>query len=260
MDDFWLHAVLFLAALAAGFVDAIAGGGGLITVPVLLWAGLPEVDALATNKLQSSFGSASAVAHYARAGLIDVRACALGMVVAFLAAAGGALAVTHLDRDFLRWAIPFLLLAIALYTGFRPRLGEASRQPRLPAAVFAIGFGVLLGFYDGFFGPGTGSFWTIAYVLVQGLDLRRATAHTKSMNFASNIFSLACFLTVGRGHLHWSAGLVMGVGQWLGARLGARLVITRGTRFIRPVFLSVVIALTLKLLWDRLRLSDDDSM
>jgi len=253
MDDLPLHAVLFVAALAAGFVDAIAGGGGLITVPVLLWAGLPEVDALATNKLQASFGSASAVAHYARAGLIDARACALGAVISFLAAVGGAWAVSHFDRELLRRVIPFLLLAIASYTWFRPRLGEAPRQPRMPAAAFGVVFGVLLGFYDGFFGPGTGTFWTMAYVLILGLDLRRATAHTKVMNFASNIGSLACFLALGRGHVHWQTGLVMGAGQWLGARLGARMVIVRGTRFIRPVFLSVVIALTLKLLWDRLR-------
>jgi uncharacterized protein len=112
-------------------------------------------------------------------------------------------------------------------------------------------FGTAIGFYDGFFGPGTGTFWTMAYMLALGFNMARATGYTKVMNFSSNLSSLALFLW--GGNVLFAAGLMMGAGQWLGARVGARLVITRGTSFIRPIFLTVVLALTAKLLFDAYR-------
>jgi uncharacterized protein len=244
----WQLPLLFTTGLAAGFVDAIAGGGGLIALPVLLHCGLDPQTALGTNKLQAAFGSGSATWHYARAGWVNGAECRRGALLTFVGAILGAWTVQHLDPAFLKRFIPALLLAVAGYLFFKPALGEAEARPRLPRGAFDALFGLGLGFYDGFFGPGVGTFWAVAFVLGLGFNLTKATAHTKAMNFASNAASLVLFLAAGQVRI--VAGLVMGAGQWFGARLGARLVVKRGTRLIRPVFLTVVVALTLKLLYD----------
>lgn len=248
MLDLWQLPLLFATGLVAGFVDAIAGGGGMITVPVLMNCGLPPQLALGTNKLQACFGSGSATWHYARAGLVNWAECRRGVILTFLGAALGTLAVQQLDPAFLKRFIPALLLAVALYFYFRPALGNTEASPRLRRDAFDVLFGLGLGFYDGFFGPGVGTFWAMAFVLALGFNLTKATAQTKAMNFASNAASLLFFLAAGQ--VHFGAGLTMGAGQLLGARLGAGTVIRRGTWFIRPVFLTVVVALTLKLIWD----------
>jgi uncharacterized membrane protein YfcA len=236
--------VLFLTGLAAGWIDSIAGGGGLVTVPVLLSLGISPAQALGTNKLQAVFGSGSATWHYHRAGLIG-KAWS-GVVFTAIGAALGALAVQQIRADFLGKIIPFLLITIAVYFLFKPQLGDADAHPRWPAGIFHCVFGLALGFYDGFFGPGTGSFWAMAYVLLLGFNLTKATAHTKLMNFTSNAASLAVFLLGGK--TLWLAGLVMGVGQLLGAQTGAKMVVKRGAKFIRPIFIAVVLAISARLL------------
>ncbi len=248
MIETWHLPLLFGTGFVAGFVDAIAGGGGLITVPVLLNLGLNPQDALGTNKLQATFGSGSATWHYAQARLVPLRDCARGFALSLIGAAVGALVVQHVNPSFLRRLIPWLLLAVAAYTLLKPRLGERDLHPRMSRAWFDLLFGLGIGFYDGFFGPGTGTFWTMAFMLGLGFNLARATGYTKVMNFASNLSSLVLFL-VGK-KVFFTAGLTMGVGQWLGARLGSRMVITRGTKFIRPIFIAMVLALTAKLIYD----------
>ncbi len=243
-----LFPLLFTTGLAAGFVDAIAGGGGLITLPVLLSTGMSPQLALGTNKLQASFGSGGATWHFARAGLINIREWRMGIFCTFIGAAAGAFAVQQIDANILRRIIPFLLAAIIAYNLWRPQLGEADIHPRLTKPVFATAFGLGLGFYDGFLGPGTGSFWAMAFMLGLGFNLTKATAHTKIMNFTSNIAALLLF--VFGGHVLYLSGLIMGAGQLIGARLGAGMAIRRGTAFIRPIFLTMVAAVTLKLLYD----------
>lgn len=247
----WQLPLLFGTGLVAGFVDSVAGGGGLITVPVLLNFGLNPQDALGTNKLQASFGSGSATWHYAAARTVPLADCTRGFVLTFLGAALGALTVQALDPSFLRKLIPLLLSAVAAYSLLKPRLGEQDLHPRMPRGWFDLVFGLSLGFYDGFFGPGTGTFWTMAYMLGLGFNMTRATGYTKVMNFASNLSSLALFLIGGK--VFFVAGLTMGIGQLLGARLGARMVIARGTKFIRPIFIAMVLALTAKLIYDNYR-------
>lgn len=244
----WTWPLLFLAGLAAGFVDAIAGGGGLITLPVLLGGGLPPAEALATNKLQATFGSGSAAWHYRRANLVDMPSAWLGIVATAVGAVGGAWAAARLDPTFLRKLIPCLLAVVALIVWRRPRLGAEARPARWPWRPFFLCGGLGLGFYDGFFGPGTGTFWTVAFVGVAGFELLRAVAWTKWMNFTSNVVALAAFSFAAR--LDWGAGLSMGAGQWLGARLGARVAIRGGAHLIRPVFLTVVALATVKLFYD----------
>ena len=244
------YPLLFLTGLVAGFVDSIAGGGGLITVPVLLSFGLPPADALGTNKLQATFGSASATWHYARAGLVKFADCWTGILFTLLGATAGTLVVVTVWRvndALLKQSIPWLLLAIALYSLFQPRLGLTDRPARMGRAKFHLLFGLAIGFYDGFFGPGTGSFWAMAYVVCLGFNLATATAYTKVMNFTSNLASLIVFLF--SGHVqHVAVGVTMGIGQVLGARLGSRVVIRRGAGFVRPVFIGVVLIITINLL------------
>jgi uncharacterized membrane protein YfcA len=244
----WRLALLFGTGLLAGFVDSVAGGGGLITLPVLLSQGLDLQHALGTNKLQATFGSGSASWHYTRAGTVDLKDCIRGFMLTLAGAACGTLSVQHMDQSLLRRAIPILLMAVAIYAVLKPSIGEQDLHPRMSRLWFDIIFGLGIGFYDGFLGPGTGTFWAMAFMLGLGFNLTRATGYTKIMNFASNLCSLAFFLP--RGSVLFAAGLTMGAGQLLGARIGASMVITRGTRFIRPIFLAVVFALILKLLYD----------
>jgi len=248
----WLYPLLFFTGLIAGFVDSIAGGGGLITIPVLLNLGMAPQDALGTNKLQATFGSGSAAWHFGRAGLIDFRACIVGVLFTAIGAALGTRLIVEMGRgergqDLLRQIIPWLIIAIAIYMLLQPKVGEKDIHPRMPSPAFHFVFGLAIGFYDGFFGPGTGTFWALAYVLLMGFNLTRATAHTKVMNFTSNIASLGVFLWV--GHVHYGAGLCMGAGQLLGAQLGSRIVVKKGVKFIRPIFIAVALAITARLLW-----------
>jgi len=245
------YLLLFAAGLAGGFIDAVAGGGGLITVPALLATGMPPQVVLGTNKLQSSFGTTMAVWHYAKAGLMKTPGLRLAVVLSFLASMGGAYAVSVLSKDLLKQLIPWLLAAVAVYTALNRRFGIQVGEQKMRPVLFAVIFGTALGFYDGFFGPGTGSFWTLGLVALLGLELRGATGYTKAANLASNLGSLVIFLA--HGSVHFAAAGAMIGGQLLGARLGSGMVIRKGAGFIRPVFLTVVFAMTVKLLWDAWR-------
>ena len=242
-------ALLFSAGLGAGFIDAIAGGGGLISVPALLWAGLPPQMALGTNKMQSSWGTLLAVRRYAQAGFVQWRQMKVAIGITFMAALLGTCAVTQVSNALLHSLVPWLLLSVALYTLLSPRLGRHAVQARLTPVAFACLFGSMLGFYDGFFGPGTGSFWTIACLSLLGLELTRATAYTKVVNLTSNLASLMVFILAGRIRYEFAA--IMIVGQLIGARLGSGLAIRHGAPFIRVIFLLVVFAMVVKLLWDQ---------
>jgi uncharacterized membrane protein YfcA len=239
--------VLFLAAVFAGFVDAIAGGGGIITVPALMAVGFPPHLALGTNKLQASFGSLTAALNYRRGNLLSFRALALGIGFTALGAIAGTMTVQVVSAEWLKHIIPVLLIIIFVYVLCNPDLGALHKPHRRAPWLFYAIAGCLLGFYDGFFGPGTGSLWTVALVVWLGLDLKRATAQTKALNFTSNIVSLGTFFL--GGHVVVFAGLMMGAGQMIGAYLGSHVVMRRGTKFGRIFFLCVV-ALTIgKILW-----------
>lgn len=241
------YALLFAAGLSGGFIDAIAGGGGLITVPTLLGVGLPPQLALGTNKAQSSCGTLIAVTRYARAGLVGWGEVRLAAALAFLGSMAGAWTLTLIGNDALRRVIPWMLLAVVVYVALSPRLGSQATKARLDATLFGWLFGLSLGFYDGFFGPGTGAFWILGLVTLLGRELTRANAFTKVVNLASNLGSLLVFAVHGQV-APWVA-LAMIAGQLIGARLGAGLVLKHGAGLIRGVFLAVVLALVLKLLW-----------
>jgi uncharacterized membrane protein YfcA len=240
--------LLFLAALVAGFVDSIAGGGGLVTVPALLLAGMGPVEALGTNKIQSLFGSGSATLAYAAKGHVDLRSQAGSAVLSFLGAMGGAAAATLMPGDLLRAVLTVLLIVIAIYFGFRRGLDDTDRTRRLSPLLFAIMIVPVIGFYDGLFGPGTGSFFMISFVALAGYGLLKATAHTKLLNFASNLGGFVAFALAGA--VLWKVGLAMGIAQFLGARIGAGLAMKNGARLIRPLLVIVCLALAIRLMLD----------
>ena len=243
----WGYLTVFGAGALAGFVDSIAGGGGLITVPALLAVGLPPHLALATNKLQSTLGVAAALRHYRGSGLVRIRDWLPAMAATCAGAAAGTTLVQRLDPTFLHWAIPVLLAVILIYTLASPDLGSRPTRARMNRLLFQVLFGLLLGFHDGFFGPGTGAFWAVALVTMVGLDLRRATAATKVMNFSSNLTALLFFLWGGKVVL--GVGLVMGTGQIIGAELGARQVVSRSPRFVRWFLVGSVVLTLGRMLW-----------
>jgi uncharacterized membrane protein YfcA len=248
-DTPWTLPILFASGVFAGLVDSIAGGGGLITMRVLLGIGLPAQVALGTNKFQASFGSFTATAYHVRKKNIDLHDAWVGVYCTLAGAALGAWAVQQIDANALGKILPFLLAGILIYTFFTPKLGDTEQNPRVKKSVFYIVAGVVFGFYDGFFGPGVGSFWAIAFVVGLGFNLSRATGYTKLMNFTSNIVALAVF--VFGGYVRFDAGIVMAVGQIVGARLGSGLVVKRGASFIRPIFITVVCLIILKLFYDK---------
>ncbi|WON78943.1 sulfite exporter TauE/SafE family protein [Serratia sp. UGAL515B_01] len=243
-----LLGILFFVAMFAGFIDSIAGGGGLLTVPALLAAGVPPAQALATNKLQAVGGSFSASLYFIRRGAVDLNTQKLTIFLTLLGSVVGAMLVQHIRADLLRQMLPLLVIGIGLYFLLTPRLGANDRQRRLGALPFGLVAGACVGFYDGFFGPGAGSFYALAYVTLYGFNLAKATAHAKVLNFTSNVGSLVLFIIGGK--VIWTIGLVMLVGQVFGARMGAHMVLTRGHKLIRPMIVMVSLVMSCKLLYD----------
>lgn len=248
--DLSLIAGLVAAATAAGFVDSIAGGGGLITVPVLMLAGMTPEQALATNKLQGSFGAATAAISYGRSGLVDLRRQLPTAALAFAAGGAGAALVTALPTEVLRLALPVVLIGIALFFALKPGLNDLDRAARLSPAIFGLTLVPVIGFYDGLIGPGAGAFYMLGFVMLAGHGVLRATAHTKLLNFSSNLGGLVVFAL--SGHPLWLVGLLMGAGQILGAALGARLALRIGARIIKPLLVATSTALAARLLWQML--------
>ncbi len=249
MDDSSLLTLvsLFFLALVAGTVDAMAGGGGLLTVPGLMATGLDPISVFATNKVQGIFSPLSASVHFWRNGKLNLRENALPAVAAFLGGLGGAASLTLADPQILKAAVPYLLIAIALWILVSPKLGDVERKARIGAAACALTLIPLIAFYDGFFGPGTGTFFALSLVGLRGLTLHDATMRAKLYNFASNLGALSVFIF--SGHIVWRFGLVMIAGMLIGGNIGARLVLKHGTALIKPLLVIVSVAMSLKLLF-----------
>jgi len=242
-----LIAWLVAAAFIAGMIDAVAGGGGLITIPALLAAGVPPVAALATNKLQATLGTAGAVLAFARKGHIDFKQFAVPTLAALVGSALGAFLLTQIDPGFLAGVLPVLLIAMAVYFLTAPRMSDEDRRSRGgPILLFATA--LIIGGYDGFFGPGTGSFFTTALVAVFGFGLIRAVAHAKLLNLASNLAGLVVLMW--GGHVLWLLGLSMAAASIAGGQLGAYGAMRYGAGAARPMLIIMSLALTAKLLWD----------
>ena len=246
MIEPWVYPVLTATAVLTGFIDAIAGGGGMIMVPALLFAGVPPLGALATNKLQSVFGTAVAMRNFAKAGLVDWRGNWLTILLVFAGAVGGVLLVQAIGGKALGLIIPILLVVAALYILLSPRMSDEDAHQRMSPAGFAP-VGGAIGFYDGFFGPGTGTFMTTALVALRGHGLTKATALTKMFNFASNVAAVIVF-AIG-GQVLWLLGLCMAAGAMAGGWIGSHTAMRFGARVIRPLLVVISLGLTGRLLW-----------
>jgi uncharacterized protein len=244
--------LMSLASLLAGFVDAIVGGGGLILVPALfaIFPAAAPASLFGLNKSASVWGTAMAAVQYSRrvrmnwSSLLPAAACALagGFI--------GAWAVTVLSGDFLRKALPIILLAVLAYTLARKDLGRthAPTLSRSAERLAAAGIAAVLGFYDGFFGPGTGSFFVFLFVRWLGYDFLHASAAAKLLNTATNLSALTLFAW--KGHVWWHYALALAVANVVGSLLGTRLALRHGAGFVRAVFIFVVAALILRTAWD----------
>ncbi len=233
-----LMLLLFMTGLLAGTIDAIAGGGGLISMPVLMSIGLPPHIAFGTNKLQSSIGTMVAARRYWRAGWITLRDIYPGIAFGLLGAMTGAIVNQMMSSDILRKIVPVMLLIIFVYTVLSPRLGSEDQSPRIKSWLFYLFFGFALAFYDGFFGPGVGAFWVFLLMFFLGYNLIKATAYTKIFNLNSNLVALACFAA--GANIDYKIGLCMAAGQVIGGQLGAGLAMNKGVKLIRPLFLTMV--------------------
>lgn len=251
MEQLDLQVLMFLLAIGfvAAFIDAVVGGGGLITIPALLSAGLPPAVALGTNKLASSISSFTSSVSFLMSKKMELRLVAKLFPLALVGSALGAYTVSRLPSDFLRPMVVVLLVLILIYTLIKKNWGDRStyRGMTSKTLVLAALTAFVIAFYDGFFGPGTGSFLIFAFLLF-GFDFVRAAGNAKAVNFGTNIGSLATFLWVGSVHLYY--GLLMGLAMMLGALVGSQVAIRRGTKFVKPLYVVVTTILIGKQVWD----------
>lgn len=245
-------AIVTLASLFAGCVDAIVGGGGLILVPALfgVFPGAAPATLLGTNKATGIWGTGWATVQFARRVQLPWRALAPAAVVALFGSFAGAWTLTLVSAEGLRKALPIILVAVLVYTVVRKDMGithAPSRSGRAQAAI-ACAIGAVIGFYDGFFGPGAGSFYVFAFVRLLGFDFLNASASAKLLNVATNFAALV--LLALKGHVWWHVAAVMAVANVIGSLLGTRLALKHGAGFVRIAFIVVVSALILKTGWD----------
>lgn len=246
------YVVLCVAALFAGAIDAIVGGGGLIQIPALFstFPTTAPATLFGTNKLAGVWGTASAAVSYSRRVKLEWRTAIPATIAAFVCAFAGAATVQHVKPDLLRQALPFILIAVAVYT-FKKKDFGVTHEPihgGVKEWSLALLVGGSIGFYDGFFGPGTGSFLVFAFVRVFGFDFLGASAVAKIVNVACNVAALLSFGL--NGHVWWQVGIMMAVCNVTGSVLGSRLALKKGSGFVRKIFLLVVCLLILKTGYD----------
>jgi len=239
------------AGFLGGFVDSIAGGGGLITLPALLSIGMPPHLALGSNKLAATFGSFNAARIFIQRKILNPRLWLLCIIATGIGALIGVTINHFLSTHFLQKFLPLLIIAVAIYVGiFRPDKHRDFQQFRnfQPPRLSSFLLGNLLGFYDGCFGPGTGSFWTSLVMAIYKMDLLSASGVARVMNFISNAVALLTFILL--GSVDYSIGVTMGIALLIGSNIGARSAIRFGANFIRPIFLTMVILMAIHSLWE----------
>ena len=235
---FLLSSFIIFMGFLAGLIDSIAGGGGLISLPALSMTGLPIVAILGTNKFQSSIGTAVATFKYYKSDLINFRTVVRGLIAGFIGACLGTILAVLLNTQFMSYIVPILLIIVFIFSVFNKNLGLNKGKKKMSELAFFSLFGFLLGAYDGFFGPGTGNFWIIAIVYFLGYTFLQASGYAKVLNLKSNLFSLAIFAI--SGHVNIFYGFLMAIGSFFGGMVGSKMVILKGSKLVRPIFIIVV--------------------
>lgn len=239
--------ILAAVSFVAGFIDSIVGGGGLITIPALLTAGVPPHLVLGTNKLSATFGSATASFAYIRKRLFKPVLWWPAMVATAIGAVIGACIAQKLSTDFLEKFLPVIVFACGIYFLFSKTPDKKMSDDVVIKKGRQWAQGITFGAYDGIAGPGTGAFWMVTTLLMYPVDLLRASGVARTMNFVSNGVALAVFIA--NGHVAWVLGLCMGCSLMVGAYIGANTAIKGGSKLIRPIFICVVMAITIRLVW-----------
>lgn len=244
--------VLCILGFLAAAVDAIAGGGGLISLPALLLVGVPPHLALGTNKFASTTASLNSSLTFARSGRVHFPLVKWQIPFTFLGASLGVLAVLHVNPDFLNKIVLVLILFVGIYTIAHKNLGMEDHFQGLKSSniFYGIAFALLLGFYDGFFGPGTGSFLIFAFITIYQFDFVSASANAKVLNFTSNLASLILFAW--NNKIVYLYGIPMALAMIIGSRVGTRLAITRGANLVKPIFVTMSLLVAVKLIWQAL--------
>ena len=237
--------LLLIAALLAGFIDTLVGGGGLITIPALMAVGVPPIFALGTNKLQAVAGSGAASIALLLRRKVSFNAVKSVMLMAFLGSLLGSVVVQFFDASVLNFMIPIVIIAIAIYFVMAPTHSLTEREPTMSKMAYRAGAVPGIGFYDGMFGPGTGSFFVLGEVMLRGQPIVNATVIAKTLNFATNIASLLVFVVFGK--VLWLVGGTMMIGQFIGASLGARVLLTINPAYLR--YLVIGVCITILLFW-----------
>lgn len=240
--------ILFIAGGFAGFIDALAGGGGLITIPALLIAGLPPLQAIATNKLQGVAGTLTSSITVYKKKVITKQDVFLLFFASLFGATLGAFVLLFIDAEKLQIIIPIVLVSIALYFIFSPKMDDnVKTQPKISRALYRYVAVPIIGFYDGILGPGTGSFFATAGVALRGQNLIKSTSIAKFLNLASNLASLIVFIF--SGDVIWLIGGVMIIGQIIGGYFGSLAIVNGGTKYIRPLIIVMCFAMTGKYIY-----------
>lgn len=241
--------IICILGFLAAAVDAIAGGGGLISLPALLLVGIPPHLALGTNKFASSMGSLNSSIAFGRSGKVNFQVVKWLVPFTFLGACLGVWSVLRVSPDFLNKIVPILVIFIGIYSIVHKNLGLEDRfQGAKPSNILlGIACSLSLGFYDGFFGPGAGSFLIFAFIAIFGFDFVSASANSKVLNFTSNIVSLILFAW--NGKILYQYGIPMAIAMIIGSQVGTRLAITRGARLVKPIFLMISLFVAVKLIW-----------
>jgi uncharacterized protein len=239
-----LLSFLFLAAFIAGFLDTLAGGGGLIALPALMMAGIPPLSALGTNKLQGTMGTATATFMMLRNRRVRWIEVKFLMLAAFIGATLGTIAVQFIDTELLFFVIPAVLLFTAVYFLLSPLPQKGITKPRVSNGIYQKIIVPLIGWYDGMFGPGTGSFFALAGVSLRGHDLIDSTAVAKTLNFSTNIASLIVFLLAGK--VVWLVGFTMMTGQFVGAWGGSQCLFRINPKYLRLIVVAMCLAMLTK--------------
>lgn len=245
--EVWLLLTMFGVAILTGFIDSIAGGGGLVMMPALLAAGLPPHLAIGTNKLQSVFGTSISCWNYWKGGFVDVRANLPLVVLVFATSALGAVLVQQVDAGVLRYIVPVFLIGLAAYVILSPRMNDEDALERVSRKGYAPVAGSI-GLYDGFFGPGTGQFFTASLVGLRGHGLTRATGNAKLLNATTNWAAVLIFALGGK--MVWVLGITMAAGAMLGGYIGSHFAMRHGAKVIRPLMITASLGLTGKIIWD----------
>ncbi|OIQ97346.1 hypothetical protein GALL_206050 [mine drainage metagenome] len=244
--------ILCIAAFAAGLVDAVVGGGGLIQLPValVLLPSYPVATVIGSLKFPSFSGTASAVYQYVKKVKLDWKLLSMMMLIAFCAAYAGSQLLTMVHNDFMKPILLIVLIGVAIYTYSKKNFGQhtAKDHSSVKQIIYSILISSIIGFYDGFIGPGSGSFLILAFITLMGFDFLHASANAKMINLATNTGSIILFML--KGSIIWSIALPMAASNALGGMIGARLAIKKGNKFIRIFFLIVIIGTLIRFAFD----------